>query len=50
MAHILMVHVPKQLYFSQSAFGIDLVVERVTNLLDGDLLPGLCIDSSTEEQ
>jgi hypothetical protein len=50
MAHILMIHVPKQLYFSQSAFGVDLVVERITDLLDSHLLAGLRIDCSTEEQ
>ena len=50
MAHILMIHVAKQLYFSQSAFGIDLVVKRITNLLDSDLLTSLCIYSSTEEE
>lgn len=50
MSHILMIHVAKQLYFSQSAFGIDLVVKRITNLLDSDLLTSLCIYSSTEEE
>jgi hypothetical protein len=42
-----MLHVPQQLNFPQSAFRIDLIVESVTNLLDGDLLASLCIDSST---
>jgi hypothetical protein len=42
-----MVHVPQQLDFSQSAFRIDLIVECVADLLDGNLLASLRIDSST---
>jgi len=44
-----MIHVPQQLNFSQSAFRIDLIVERVADLLDGNLLASLRIDSSTDD-
>jgi len=45
-----MIHVPQQLNFSQSAFRIDLIVERVADLLDGNLLASLRIDSSTGQK
>jgi hypothetical protein len=47
ITHIFVLHVPQQLNLPQSAFRIDLIVERVTDLLDGDLLSSLRIDSST---
>jgi hypothetical protein len=47
MTHIFMLHVPKQLNLSESSLCVDLIVERVADLLDGDLLASLRIDSST---
>lgn len=44
-----MIHVPKQLDFSESALGVDLVVKRVADLLDGDLLASLRVHSSTDD-
>jgi hypothetical protein len=41
------IHVPEQLNLPQSAFRVDLIVEGVANLLDGNLLAGLRVDSST---
>ena len=37
-SYILMVHVAKKLYFSQRPLGIDVVVKRISNLLDRNLL------------
>jgi len=45
-----MIHVPQQLNFSQSAFRIDLIVECIADLLDGNLLASLRIDSSTGQK
>jgi hypothetical protein len=45
--YIFVIHVPEQLNLPQSAFRVDLIVEGVANLLDGNLLAGLRVDSST---
>jgi hypothetical protein len=47
ITYIFVIHVPKQLDLSQSAFGVDLIVEGVAYLLDGNLLAGLRVDSGT---
>jgi hypothetical protein len=45
-----MVHVPKQLYLPQRPLGVNVVVEGVANLLDRNLLPCLCVDSSAAKR
>jgi hypothetical protein len=43
--NILVVHVAKQLDFSQCPLGIDMVVECIANLLDGNFLAVLRVNS-----
>ena len=50
VTHVFMIHVPQQLNFSQSAFRIDLIVECIADLLDGNLLASLRIDSRTGQK
>jgi hypothetical protein len=45
-----MIHVPKQLDLSQGALGVDLVVERVADLLDCHLLTSLRIHNRTADE
>ena len=46
--YVLMVHVAQQLDFPQRPLGVDVVVERIANLLDRNLLPYLRVDSRAE--
>lgn len=48
--YIFMVHVAKELDFSQCSLGIYYVVKCITNLLYGDLLMCVRIHSSTEQK
>lgn len=43
-----MVHVAQQLDFPERPLGVDVVVERIANLLDRNLLPWLRVDSRAE--
>uniref|UniRef100_A0A0A9EXV1 Simk1 n=1 Tax=Arundo donax TaxID=35708 RepID=A0A0A9EXV1_ARUDO len=43
-----MVHVAKQLYLPQRPLGVDVVVERIANLLDRNLLPRLRVNSRAD--
>lgn len=48
--YIFMVHVTKELDFSQCSLSINDIVKRVTDLLDGNLFMSIRIHSSTKKK
>lgn len=43
-----MIHMPKKLDLTKSSLSIDLVIKRISNLLDRHMLVGLGVESRTE--